>query len=158
MGDNSSLPSLAEWIGGAQVVGPLFQRFYERVADDRILAPVFADMAPNHAERVAQFVCEVLGGPKAYSDAGGSHAGMITHHLEKHLSQEQRRAWVALLLSTADELDVPTDPEFRASLVGYLEWGSRIAVMNSQDGIEPPDPQLDMPSWTWSSPGGPYQA
>jgi hemoglobin len=153
----NDIPTLAEWAGGKDVFHRLFQRFYERVTEDRILAPIFAAMAPGHADRVAEFVCEVLGGPKVYSAAGGSHAGMIARHLEKHLTQEQRSAWVALLLSTADELDVPADPEFRASLVGYLEWGSRIAVLNSQDGVAPPDARLEMPDWTWSSPGGPYR-
>jgi hemoglobin len=153
----TEVPSLSEWVGGTEVFNRLFKRFYERVPEDQILAPIFASMAPDHAAQVANFVCEVLGGPKSYSKDGGSHAGMISRHLDRHLSQEQRRAWVALLLSTADELGVPADPEFRASLVGYLEWGSRIAVLNSQPGAAKPNSNLDMPAWTWASPGGPYR-
>ena len=26
---------------------------------------------------------------------------------------------------------MPDDPEFRSAIVGYLEWGSRLAVINS---------------------------
>jgi hypothetical protein len=73
------------------------------------------------------------------------------------LSQEQRRAWVSLLLETADEVGLPDDPEFRASLVGYLEWGSRLAVINSREERASADTGAPMPSWTWSSPGGPYR-
>ena len=82
---------------------------------------------------------------------------MIGHHLGRVLSHEQRRAWIALLLDTADEVGLPDDPEFRASFVGYLEWGTRLAVMNSQPGVEPPADNPPMPAWNWSSPGGPYQ-
>jgi hemoglobin len=35
------------------------------------------------------------------------------------------------MLETADEICLPSDPEFRAAFMGYLEWGTRLAVMNS---------------------------
>lgn len=150
-------PSLYEWAGGEAAFARLFVRFYERVPSDPLLAPVFAGMDPHHAEHVAAFVGQVLGGPVAYTEGGGSHAGMIGKHLGRKLSHEQRRAWIALLLDTADEVGLPDDPEFRASFVGYLEWGTRLAVMNSQPGVAAPDDNPPMPSWSWSSPGGPYQ-
>ena len=34
----------------------------------------------------------------------------------------------------ADDAGLPDDPEFRAALVGYLEWGTRLAMHNSQPG------------------------
>jgi hemoglobin len=61
------------------------------------------------------------------------------------------------MLETADELGLPDDPEFRAAFVGYLEWGTRLAVMNSQPGVEAPADNPPMPAWNWASPGGPYQ-
>jgi hemoglobin len=151
------VPSLEAWAGGANALGRLFERFYERLYDDEILAPVFASMDSHHAQHVAAFVGEVLGGPNTYSATGGSHAGMITRHLGRKLTHDQRRAWVALLLDTADEIGLPEDPEFRASFVGYLEWGSRLAVLNSQDGVDAPEPNMPMPAWSWSSPGRPFQ-
>ena len=68
---------------------------------------------------------------------------MIQQHLNRHLTHEQRRLWVGLLLDTADELKMPDDPEFRSALVGYLEWGSRLAVINSQPGAAA-DPHAPM--------------
>ena len=153
-----AIPSLAQWAGGDEAMTRLFMRFYERVPGHPVLAPVFAAMHRDHAERVAAFVAEVLGGDKRYSGVGGSHAGMIARHVARHLSEEQRRAWVALLLDTADEVGLPDDPEFRACLVGYLEWGSRLAVMNSRQDTASMDESAPMPSWTWSSPGGPYRS
>ena len=80
---------------------------------------------------------------------------MIRQHLHRHLDQAQRREWVALLLDTADELKMPDDPEFRSALVGYLEWGSRLAVINSQPGAQV-DPEAPMPRWGWGEVKGPY--
>lgn len=53
-----------------------------------------------------------------------------------------------LLLETADELRLPDDPEFRSALVGYLEWGSRLAVINSQPGVKAEE-DSPMPKWGW---------
>jgi hemoglobin len=63
---------------------------------------------------------------------------------------------MALLLDTADELKIPGDPEFRSALVGYLEWGSRLAVINSKPGASV-DAQAPMPKWGWGEVGGPYR-
>jgi hemoglobin len=80
---------------------------------------------------------------------------MIRQHLNRHLTQEKRRRGVAILLETADELGMPDDPEFRSALVGYLEWGSRLAVINSQPGAAA-DENAPMPKWGWGEVGGPY--
>jgi hypothetical protein len=36
----------------------------------------------------------------------------------------------------ADDAELPGDPEFRAALIGYLEWGTRLAMHNSQPGAD----------------------
>ena len=49
---------------------------------------------------------------------------------------------------SADDAGLPTDPEWRAAFVAYLEWGSRIALENSQPGAQPP-PHMPVPQWSW---------
>jgi hemoglobin len=156
-----AVPSLYEWAGGLDMLTRLMTRFYAIVPDDPMLAPVFAGMSPDHATHVAYFLSEVLGGPGRYSTdvaehPPGGHARMISHHLGRGLTEQQRSHWVQLLLSVADEVGVPDDPEFRSAFVAYLEWGSRLAVINSRPGV--PDPQpAPMPRWGWGVPGGPYR-
>jgi hemoglobin len=153
--ENPSTPTLYEWVGGLDALNRLTTRFYEHVKDDPMLAPIFAHMSPDHPVHVAAFLAEVLGGPTTYSEEHGGHPHMIQQHLNRHLTQEQRRRWVTLLLETADELGLPEDPEFRSALVGYLEWGSRLAVLNSQPGAAA-DPHAPMPKWGWGEVKGPY--
>jgi hemoglobin len=124
----AKVPTLYEWLGGAEPLNRLIDRFYQKVPADPILAPVFAHMSPEHFQHVAQFIAEVLGGPADYSTLHGGHAEMIRHHLNRHIIDQQRQRWMALLLETADELQLPSDPEFRSALVAYLEWGSRLGV------------------------------
>lgn len=152
--DEPTTPTLYEWAGGADALLKLFETFYVHVREDEVLAPVFADMDPSHPQHVAAWLGEVFGGPKVYSTHRGGHAHMISRHLGRALTEEQRRRWVALLIDTADEVGLPDDPEFRASFVGYLEWGTRMAVMLSQPGIEAPE-QSPMPTWDWALP--PYR-
>jgi hemoglobin len=151
------VPTLYQWSGGIERIEALFKRFYEHVREDATLAPVFAQMTPEHFQTVAHFVSEVLGGPQLYSgDRKHNHSTMIAKHLAKHLSEQQRKRWVGLLLDTADELKMPEDPEFRSALVGYLEWGSRIAVINSATTENPIAESAPMPKWGWGEVKGPY--
>jgi hemoglobin len=81
---------------------------------------------------------------------------MVAKHLARHLTNEQRKRWVSVLLDTADDLKLPDDPEFRSALVGYLEWGSRLAVINSATVDNPIGSNAPMPKWGWGEVKGPY--
>ena len=150
------IPTLYDWLGGIDALTRLTTRFYEHVKADTLLGPVFAHMGDEHPAHVAAFLGEVLGGPTTYSEQHGGHPHMIQQHLNRHLTHDKRRRWVTLLLETADELAMPDDPEFRSALVGYLEWGSRLAVINSQPGATV-DAHAPMPKWGWGEVTGPYR-
>jgi hypothetical protein len=53
-----------------------------------------------------------------------------------------------MLCQSAEDAMLPSDPEFRAAFVAYLEWGSRIGKENSQQGAMPP-PNMPVPRWWW---------
>ena len=153
--DKKDVPSLFDWAGGTPAFERLARVFYARVAQDAVLAPVFARMSPDHPAHVAEFLAEVFGGPKTYSARGG-HPEMIRHHLGRMLTEPQRRRWAQLIAECADDADLPGDPEFRSAFVAYVEWGSRLAVLNSQAGVSV-DAGAKMPVWGWGVPGGPYK-
>src|SRR5207247_503468 len=123
--------------------------FYGRyVPEEPLLAPLFANMSPDHPERVAAWLGEVFGGPPAYSERYGGYTRMVGRHLGKALSEEQRARWVQLIVKSADDAKLPDDPEFRAAFAAYIEWGSRLAKENSTPGAHPP-PNMPMPRWWW---------
>jgi len=151
----SEVPSLYDWAGGAPALERLTEIFYRKVAADSLLQPVFAHMDARHPQHVAKFIAEVFGGPAAYSVEGGGHSHMIRRHLERHLSEPMRRQWVNLLLDAADEAGLPADPEFRSAFLAYIEWGTRLALINSQPGVEV-EAEQPMPKWGWGEAKGPY--
>jgi CDGSH-type Zn-finger protein/truncated hemoglobin YjbI len=142
-------PTLFEWAGGFPALLRLTRRFYEtHVPEEPLLARLFGSMSPDHPERVAAWLGQVFGGPPAYSDRYGGYERMISQHLDKGITLEQRALWVKLLSRSADDVGLPADAEFRAAFTAYLEWGSRIAVENSQPGVHPP-PKMPVPRWWW---------
>jgi hemoglobin len=152
----TTIPTLYEWAGDQATFNKLFSTFYDKVLKDELLGEVFKNMSPEHVTHVSHFVAEVFGGEKLYSQNGGSHAKMVGRHIGKMLTEEKRQRWMQLLLQTADEIGLKNDPEFRSALVGYLEWGTRIAVINSQLTENPMGHTEPMPKWGWGEPGGPY--
>ena len=153
----AAIPTLYEWAGGMPVFERLTDVFYKKVLQDALLEPVFKHMSPQHQLHVAHFIAEVFGGPKTYSSGEGSHFQMIQKHFSKHLTEPMRQRWVQLLLVSADEINLPDDPEFRSAFVAYIEWGTRIAVLNSNIADIPVKPEEPMPAWGWGVPGKPYQ-
>jgi CDGSH-type Zn-finger protein/truncated hemoglobin YjbI/ferredoxin len=148
-------PTMFEWAGGLPALTRMMRLFYEKfVPTDDLLAPVFANMAADHPQRVAKWLSEVFCGPKYYSEEHGGYARMISEHLGKCLTEEMRARWVTLLLQSAREAGLPNDAEFRSAFQAYIEWGSRLAVENSQTESRPPL-HMPMPHWDWNTAAGP---
>jgi len=147
MGENT-VPTVFEWAGGASAFERLTTVFYRRVLQDPILAPIFASMPPDHPKHVALWLGEVFRGPETYTSQLGGYPHMMSKHRNLGLKEEQRARWIQLIASSADEAGLPSDPEFRSAFIAYLEWGTRIALANSQPGATPPA-EAPVPHWGW---------
>jgi CDGSH-type Zn-finger protein/truncated hemoglobin YjbI len=142
-------PTVFEWAGGFPALLRMTRIFYSKyVPQDPLVGPLFATMSPDHPERVAAWLSEVFGGPRFYSERYGGYSRMISQHVGKCITEEQRARWVKMLCQSADDAMLPSGPEFRAAFVAYLEWGSRIGKENSQQDAMPP-PNMPVPRWWW---------
>lgn len=148
-------PSLYEWAGGTEAFLKLTDAFYRLVLADELLAPMFASMDTEHVRYVALWIAEVFGGPSAYSDSRGGYGAMVERHMGRGITEPQRRRWFNLMMDAADEVGLPQDPEFRAAFAGYIEWGTRLALHNSQPGADVVR-GAPMPRWGWGV-APPYQ-
>jgi hemoglobin len=147
VGRGGSVPSLFDWLGGAEALDRLTSAFYTEVLKDELLYPLFKEMDKHHPHYVALWLGEVFGGPEAYSHERGDYRHMVAQHLGKHITEPQRRRWVSLMMDAADAVGLPSDPSFRAAFASYIEWGTRLAEINSQPGREAYDAQI--PKWGW---------
>jgi len=159
MDNTQPIPTPYAWAGGVEKFEQLTAVFYGKVLQDALLEPIFRHMSPEHAKHVAHFLAEVFKGPTFYSDEYGDDAlsHMVGKHIGRKLSNEQRKKWVELLLESADEIGLPDDPEFRSTFVGHIEWGTRVAVINSQLDENPTTDQEQIPEWGWGEVKGPYE-
>jgi hemoglobin len=145
---NNDPPTLYEWAGGAEALERLTEIFYGKVREDPLLEPVFRNMDREHPKHVATWLGEVFGGPPLYTQEHGGYPHMVRKHLNRQLTEEMRRRWVTLICDAADEARLPADPEFRSAFVAYIEWGTRLAVANSQGDATPPL-EAPVPRWGW---------
>jgi CDGSH-type Zn-finger protein/truncated hemoglobin YjbI len=153
--DADTEPTIFEWAGGLPALTRMTRIFYEKyVPQDSLLAPLFSNMSADHPQRVARWLGEVFCGPKQYSEQYGGYSRMISQHVGKGLTEEKRARWVQLILRSAQEAGLPADPEFRSAFSSYIEWGSRLALENSQPGAKPPE-HMPMPHWDWNTAAGP---
>jgi hemoglobin len=126
------------------------------VEGDDLLAPSSAGRSGReHRDHVTTWWCEVMGGPARYSEELGGYGHMLAHHRGLEISPAQRLRFVTLLSAAADDAGLPADPELRAALMGYAEWGSRLAVENSARDATPVE-HAPVPRWGWGV-APPYQ-
>ena len=148
--------TLYSWAGGEEALARLINAFYDRVEGDELLSPFFpGGVSDEHRTHVIAWWCEVFGGPTRYSDELGGYERMLAHHRNLQITPEQRFRFASVMSRAADDAALPADPEFRSALVAYLEWGTRIALHNSQEGAEVVE-HAPVPRWGWGE-APPYE-
>jgi hemoglobin len=142
-------PTLFEWAGGQPAFDRMINAFYDRVEADPLLSPFFPGGVPgDHRHHVASWWAEVFGGPAAYTEQLGGYERMLNKHIGLGITAEQRFRFASLMSLAADDAEMPADPEFRSALVAYLEWGTRLALGNSQPGASVME-HAPVPRWGW---------
>jgi hemoglobin len=143
------VPTIYEWAGGEVAFERWLSAFYDLVEGDEALAPLFGGrVSEEHRRNVTLWWSEVMGGPARYTEDHGGYEHMLTKHRGLAITAEQRLRFVTLLSRAADLAELPADPEFRAALMGYAEWGTRLALHNSQPGADVAE-HAPVPRWGW---------
>jgi hemoglobin len=123
-------PTLYEHAGGEAALHRLEQIFYDSVLRDPLLQPLFGAGRPEHVEHLTMFTAETFGGPDRFSrELGFRH--LIDVHRGLHITEEQRRRFVYLYLAALDEAGMPDDEPFRTAVREHVEFGTRVAMQNS---------------------------
>lgn len=135
--------------GGHDAIERLINSFYDRVEADELISPFFpGGVSREHRDHVAAWWSEVFGGPDRYSRELGAYEHMLDRHRGLGINSDQRRRFVELMSVAADDAGLPDDPEFRSALMAYLEWGTRLAMQNSQPGADVVE-HAPVPRWGW---------
>jgi hemoglobin len=143
-------PTIFEWAGGRDAYARWLNRFYDLIEHEapEIAAMFGGHVSEQHRAHVTDWWSEVMGGPAVYTEELGGYENMLSRHHNLAITGEQRLTFVTLLSRAADDVGLPDDPEFRAALMGYAEWGTRLAVYNSQPGAQVAA-HAPVPRWGW---------
>ena len=119
-------------VGGTETFRAIVSRFYELVADDEVLRPMYPEQDLGPAEdRLRMFLEQYWGGPHTYSEQRG-HPRLRMRHAPYHVGPIERDAWLRCMHTAVASIDSATlDDEHRRELLGYLEMAAQHMV-NSQ--------------------------
>src|SRR6476469_5697457 len=121
--------SFYDAVGGADTFRRIVARFYEQVADDEILRPLYPEEDLTGAEtRLRMFLEQYRGGPRTYSDQRG-HPRLRMRHNPFQIGFLERDAWLRCMHTAVAEIDSATmDDAHRKALLDYLEMAAQSMV------------------------------
>ncbi|SNR60095.1 hemoglobin [Haloechinothrix alba] len=120
--------TLYEAIGGEPTFRRIVSRFYQEVAADEVLRPIYPeeDLGPAE-ERLRLFLMQYWGGPQTYSEQRG-HPRLRMRHAPFSIGPVERDAWLRCMRIAVDEEGI-AEP-YRQRLWDYLEMAAH-SMMNS---------------------------
>ncbi|GEA83231.1 MAG: globin [Cellulomonas sp.] len=117
-------------VGGHETFVALVAKFYEGVATDPLLKPMYPeeDLGPAQ-DRLTAFLEQYWGGPTTYSQERG-HPRLRMRHAPYKVNPAARDRWLAHMRTAVDSLDLA--PLHRAELWDYLERAAH-SMINTFD-------------------------
>jgi hemoglobin len=123
-----------ERVGGAPTFERLVKVFYDGVAEDEVLRPLYPedDLGPA-ADRLRMFLEQYWGGPTTYSDQRG-HPRLRMRHAPYRVDSLARDQWLLHMRAAVDSLDL--DQELDDELWNYLVMAAH-SMVNTLDTPQP---------------------
>ncbi|GIF08579.1 globin [Actinoplanes siamensis] len=113
-------------VGGEPTFRKLVGKFYEGIATDPLLRPMYPeeDLGPA-TERMTLFLMQYWGGPSTYSETRG-HPRLRMRHAPFRVGPAERDAWLTHMRAAVDSLALPE--EQHTMLWDYLERAAYFMV------------------------------
>ena len=124
--------SFYEAIGGHRTIARIVHRFYEGVATDEVLRPLYPeeDLAAAE-ERFALFLEQYWGGPTTYSERRG-HPRLRMRHAPFAVTPRAKEHWLMHFRAGLDEAGLP--PELDAQFWDYVTHAAQFMVNSFDEG------------------------
>jgi hemoglobin len=118
-------------IGGSATIRAIVARFYEGVATDEVLRPIYPedDLGPAE-ERFAMFLEQYWGGPTTYSEQRG-HPRLRMRHAPFAVTPTARDHWLTHFRAALDETALT--PEQDAQFWDYVTHAAQFMVNSMED-------------------------
>ena len=129
------MTSFYDEMGGEDTFVRLVDRFYDGVAEDPLLRPMYPEQDLTGAkDRLRMFLVQYWGGPKDYGATRG-HPRLRIRHAPFPVSPAARDAWLRHMRDAVDSLEL--SPLHEQTLWDYLERAAH-SLVNTVDGGQAP--------------------
>jgi hemoglobin len=112
-----SEPSIYDQIGGLPIFTAIVDAFYEGVAQDEVLRPLYPEDLTDSRRHLTMFLSQYFGGARDY-DAERGHPRLRMRHAHFEVGERERDAWVKHMLAAIDSVNMP-EPS-KTTIVNYM--------------------------------------
>lgn len=147
------MTSIFEASGGAQAFLQLAEAWHRRCLQDPVVSHAFSHPGqhPQHAERLAAYWAEALGGPPTYSASMGDESYVVRMHSGNGEHQEMDDRAQSCFAQALDDAGFPDDGRLRTALQDYFRWATTAMSAFPNSSTEVPS-GLTVPRWSWDGP------
>ena len=104
-------------VGGTPWFVALIDRFYDAVAVDVLLRPMYPDDLTESREHMVKFLVQYWGGPTTYSEERG-HPRLRMRHAPFVITDAERDAWFGHMADAVKAGDL--SPELEQQMIDYF--------------------------------------
>ena len=122
--------SMYERLGGMAFFEGLTERFYDRVAQDEVLRPLYPKDLEAPRRHLCLFLAQFWGGPRLYDEERGNPR-LRARHLPFKIGKESRDHWFAHMSEAVKEAHVGALEE--AQLLTYFDAASTHMINSVED-------------------------
>jgi hemoglobin len=139
-----------EAAGGGGGMLRLARAWHERVMADEIVSHAFSHgFRPDHAERLAAYWAEALGGPAAYSAGYGDETFVVRIHSGNGTHEEMDRRAIACFGQALADCGLAGDGTLRQVLHDYFAWATTTTMARYHRSADDVPDGLRIPHWSW---------
>jgi hemoglobin len=113
--------SMYERLGGMAFFETLTKRFYDAVAEDELLRPLYPEDLEGPRHHLCLFLAQFWGGPRLYEDERG-HPRLRARHLPFKIGREERDRWLEHMTAAVKQAHL--GPLEEAQVLGYFAAAS----------------------------------
>jgi hemoglobin len=148
------MDSVYEAAGGWDGMVRLAEAWHTRVMADEVVSHAFHGGAlPDHADRLAAYWGEALGGPARYSDTYGDETSVVRLHSGNGVHEEMDRRAIACFDQALEDVGLTAAP-LRDVLHDYFAWATTTTMAQYHDSADDVPDGLSIPRWSWDGLSG----
>jgi len=112
--------TLYEQVGGQDFFERLVGKFYDVVATDELLRPMYPEELTESKHHFVLFLCQYWGGPRTYMAERG-HPRLRMRHAPFRITKPARDAWMSAMNAALESVRFELTPKQFEEMSAYFE-------------------------------------